>query len=132
MKQQSGHSSSSVIFTIVDDCLKKMNIACGNFMLLLNDAASYILKAAETLKVRYSLLLHVICTVQMRHNCFEHIRTHFKATDNLITSIKATTLKNRERHDIFSPWFVNTSTTNFDTLSNECDKLQQILLREEI
>ena len=30
----------------------------------------------------------------MLHNCAEHIQEHFKATDNLISSVKAATIKN--------------------------------------
>ena len=90
----SGNPNSSNICTIVDDCLKEMGITREMFLLLLSGAAKYVLKAGDTLKIMYQCLLHVTCTAHLLHKCAEHIRAHFKATNNLISSIKATTIKN--------------------------------------
>ena len=79
-----------------------MNIAREKFLLLLSDAARYMIKAAETLKILYPRLLHVTCIAHLLHNCAEHIRAHFKAADNLISSIKAATIKNKDRHALFT------------------------------
>ena len=98
----SGNSNSSNICTIVDDCLKERGIAREMFLLLLSDAAKYMLKAGDTLKIMYQRLLHVTCTVHLLHNCAEHIRAHFKATDNLISSIKPATIKNKDRRSLFA------------------------------
>ena len=35
------------------------------------------------------------------HNCAEHIRAHFKVTDNLSSFIKAATIKNKDRRFLF-------------------------------
>ena len=101
-KPLNGNSNSSNICTIVDDTLKNMNIAREKFLLLLSDAARYMIKAAETLKILYPRLLHVTCIAHLLHNCAEHIRAHFKAADNLISSIKAATIKNKDRHALFT------------------------------
>ena len=93
----SGNPNRSNICTIVDDCLKDMGITREMFLLLLSDAAKYMLKAGDTLKIMYQRLLHVTCTANLLHNSAEHIRAHFKATDNLISSIKAATIKNKDR-----------------------------------
>ena len=101
-KPLNGNSNSSNICTIVDNTLKNMNIAREKFLLLLSDAARYMIKAAETLKILYPRLLHVTCIAHLLHNCAEHIRAHFKAADNLISSIKAATIKNKDRHALFT------------------------------
>ena len=69
----SGNPNSSNICTIVDDCLKEMGITCEMFLLLLSDAAKYMLKAGDTLKIMHQHLLHVTCTAHLLHNCAEHI-----------------------------------------------------------
>ena len=45
-KPLGGILSSSVIFTIMNDSLKEMNVARGNFLLLLSVAARYMIEAA--------------------------------------------------------------------------------------
>ena len=98
----SRNPKSSNICTIVDDCLKEMGITREMFLLLLSDAAKYMLKAGDTLKIMYQRMLHVTCTAHLLHNCAGHIRAHFKATDNLISSIKAVTIKNKDRRSLFA------------------------------
>ena len=93
----SGNPNSSNICTIVDDCLKEMGITREMLLLLFSDAAKYLLKAGDTLKIMYQRLLHVTCTAHLLHNCAEHLRAHFKATNNLISSKKAATIKNKDR-----------------------------------
>ena len=98
----SGNPNSSNTCTIVDYCLKKMGITREMFLLLLSDAAKYMLKAGDTLKIMYQRLLHVTCIAHLVYNCAERIRAHFKITDNLISSIKAATIKNKDRRSLFT------------------------------
>ena len=77
----SGSPNSSNICTIVDDCLKEMGITREMFLLLLSDAAKYMLKAGDTLKIMYQRLLHVTCIAHFLYNCAEHIRAHSKIAD---------------------------------------------------
>ena len=98
----SGNPNSSNICTFVDDCLKEMGITREMFLLLLSDAAKYMLKAGDTLKIMYQRLLRATCTAHLLHNCAEHIRGHFKATDNLFSSIKAATIKNKDHRFLFT------------------------------
>ena len=97
-----GNANKSNISTIADDSLKKMNFAREKFLLLLSDAARYMIKATATSKIMYPRLLHVTCIAHLLHNCAEHIRARFKAADNLISSIKAATIKNKDRRALFT------------------------------
>ena len=98
----SGNPNSSNICTIVDDCLKEMGITREMFPLLLSDGAKYMPKAGDTLKFMHQRLLHVTCTAHLLPNCAEHMRAHFMAPDNLISSIKAATIKNKDRRSLFT------------------------------
>ena len=72
----SGNPYSSNICTIVDDCLKEMGITREMFLLLLSDAAKYMLKAGDTLKIIYQRLLHVhalLISYTIVPNIYEHI-----------------------------------------------------------
>ena len=102
LQPESGNPNSSNICTIVDDCLKEIGITREMFLLLLSDAAKYMLKAGDTPKIMYQHMLHVTCTVHLLNNCAEHIRAHFKATDNLFSSIKAATINNEDRRSLFT------------------------------
>ena len=57
-KPLNGNPNNSNICTIVDDSLKTMNIAREKFLLLLSDAARYMIKAFKTLKIMYPRYLH--------------------------------------------------------------------------
>ena len=68
-KPLSANPSNSAICTIMDDNLKKMNVAGGNVLLLLSGTARFLIRTAQTLKVAYPRLLQVTCTAHLRHIC---------------------------------------------------------------
>ena len=43
--------------------------------------------------------MHVTCIAHLIHSCVMRARTHFKKIDNLITSLKAATIKNKDRQN---------------------------------
>ena len=90
-----------------------MGITREMFLLLLSDVA----KEGDTLKIMYQRLIHVTCTAHLLRNCAKHIQAHFKATDNLISSIKAATIK-RSLFFIYCSRFVSSTATNFDSMGH--------------
>ena len=54
-----------------------------------------------TLKLLYNILFHVTCVAHLLHNCAEKIRNKYKNTDLLISSLKAVTVKNPSRRNLF-------------------------------
>ena len=66
----------------IDDCIKKLDAPRSRFMLLLSDAASYMMASSAALKLLYPNLFHVTCTAHPLHNCAEKVRSHFKDVDN--------------------------------------------------
>ena len=57
--------------------------------------------AGKTLKELYPSLMHVTCVAHLLHNCAMRVRAHFKNIDEIIATIKAATIKNKNRKKDF-------------------------------
>ena len=93
--------NSSIILHTVDDTLRQLVIKREKFSLFLTDAARYMSLARKTLKEFYSSLMHVTCVAHFLHNCAMRVRAHFKYIDEMIATIKAATIKNKDRKKDF-------------------------------
>ena len=93
--------NSSIILHTVDDILRQLEIKRENFLLFLTDAARYMSSAGKTLKELYPSLMHVTCVAHLLHNCAMLVRAHFKNIDEVIATIKAATIKNKDRKKDF-------------------------------
>ena len=93
--------NSSIILHTVDDILRELEIKRENFSLFLTDAARYMCLAGKTLKEFYPSLMHVTCVAHLPHNCAMRVRDHFKNIDEVIATIKAATIKNKDRKKDF-------------------------------
>ena len=89
--------NSSIILHTVDDILRQLEIKRENFSLSLTDAAWYMSSAGKTLKESYPSMMHVTCVAHLLHNCTMRVRAHFKNTGEVIATIKAATIKNKDR-----------------------------------
>ena len=56
---------------------------------------------AKELKEFYSSLMPVTCVAHLLHNCAMRVRAHFKNIDEVIATIKAETIKNKDRKKDF-------------------------------
>ena len=86
---------------LIDDQLRKFSLDREKVLLLISDAASYMVKAAESLKIFYGKMSHVTCTSHLLHNACTRVRSAFPEVDTLIASVKAATRKNRSRKEMF-------------------------------
>ena len=94
--------NSSIILHTVDDILRQIKIKRDNFSLFLTDNARYMSLAGKTLKKLYPCLMHVNCLAYLLHNCAMRVRAHFKHIDEVIATIKAATIKNKDcKKDFF-------------------------------
>ena len=93
--------NSSIILHTVDDILRQLEIKRENFSLFLTDAARYMSLAGKTLKELYPSLMDVTCVTHLLHNCAMRMRAHFKNIDEIIATIKAATIKNKDRKKDF-------------------------------
>ena len=85
----------------MDDILRQLEIQRENFSLVLTDAARYMSLAGKTFKELYPCLMHVTCVAHLLHNCAMRVRAHFKNIDKIIATIKAATIKNKDRNKDF-------------------------------
>ena len=93
--------NSSIILHTVDDILRQLEIKHESFSLFLTDAARYMSSAGKTLKELYTSLMHVTSVAHLLHNCAMRVRAHFKNIDEVIATIKAATIKNKDRKKDF-------------------------------
>ena len=94
--------NSNIIAQAVDDAVRNLEINRSFFFLLMSDAAKYMIAAGITLKSLYPKLFHVTCVAHLLHNCALKIKSHFEDVDQLITKVKAVTIKNETRQTKFS------------------------------
>ena len=92
---------SSIILHTVDDISRQLEIKRENFSLFLTDAAWYMSLAGKTLKKLYPSLIHVTCIAHLLHNCAMRVRARFKNIDEVIATIKAATIKNKDHKKDF-------------------------------
>ena len=50
----------------------------------------------KTLKELYPSLMHVTSVAHLQHNCAMRVRAHFKNIDEVVATIKAATIKNKD------------------------------------
>ena len=93
--------NSNIILHTVDDILRQLEIKRENFSLFLTDAVRYMPLAGKIVKELYPSLMHVTCVAHLLNNCAMHVRAHFKNIDEIITTIKAATIKNKDRNKNF-------------------------------
>ena len=85
----------------MDDVLRQTGTKRENFALLSTDAARYTVLAGKTLKELFSTLMHVACFAHLLHNCAMQVRAFFQNIDDVVATIKAATIKNKDRKKDF-------------------------------
>ncbi|KAL4131839.1 hypothetical protein QTP88_009087 [Uroleucon formosanum] len=73
----------------------------NNVLLLVSDAAPYMVKAGSAIQIFYPKILHVTCLAHALHRVAEQIRIDFPLVDKLISSVKKVFLKCPSRIQIF-------------------------------
>ena len=93
--------NSSIILHPVNNILRQLEIKRENFSLFLSDAARYMSLAGKALKKLYLSLMHVNYVAHLPLNYAVHVRAHFKNIDEVIATIKAVTIKSKDRKNDF-------------------------------
>jgi len=73
----------------------------NNVLLLVSDAALYMVKAGSAIQTFFPKMLHVTCLAHALHRVAEQIRSNFQLVDKLIASVKKVFLKCPVRINIF-------------------------------
>ena len=93
--------NSSIILLTVDDILRQLEIKRENFSLFLTDASRYMYSAGKTLKELYPSFMLVTSVAHLLQNCAMRVRAHLKNIDEVIATIKAAIIKNKDRKKDF-------------------------------
>ena len=73
----------------------------NDILLVITDAAPYMIKAVKALNVLYPKMMHVTCLVHILHRVCEEIRFLFPNIDSLISNAKKIFTKSSYRNQIF-------------------------------
>ncbi len=85
----------------VNTSLKNFAVKIENFILLVSDAARYMVKAGEIIKKNNNNLFHITCIAHLLHNCALKIKDHFINVNCLISTIKTALIKCKDRQNMF-------------------------------
>ena len=99
--ESSSNVNSSIILHTVDDVLRQLGTKPENFALLLTDVARYMSLAGKTSKKLHPASMHFTCIAHLLHNWAIRVCAFFKNTDDVVATIKATTIKNKNRKNDF-------------------------------
>ena len=88
------------ILHTVDDISRQLEIQRENFSLFLTDAVRHVSMSGNTFEELYPLK-HVICIAHFLHNCAIRARAHIANIYQVIATIKAETIKNKNRRKDF-------------------------------
>ena len=94
--------TNEIITREIDELILSLGIPRMDFVLIISDAASYLVKSYKTLKILFPQLFHYTCMSHLVHNCCLRIKDYFKLTDELIATTKTLTNKNKTRCLVFA------------------------------
>lgn len=96
-------TNHSTVAKFVDEslCLLGPSFKKENFLLLVTDAAPYMIKAGKHLVTFYVKMIHLTCLAHAIHRVCEFIRASYQDVDSLISNCKKIFLKSPSRLNVF-------------------------------
>jgi hypothetical protein len=95
------HTTVAIRFDSAMKMLWKDEVKRDRFLLIVTDAAPYMLKAATGLKMLYPRMVHLTCLAHGLHRVAEEIRVNYPDVDSLIYNVKKIFLKTSLRVEKF-------------------------------
>lgn len=95
------HTTIAQLFENSMKLLWPDHVKYNDVLLLLSDAAPYMIKAAKGLQTLYPKMLHLTCLAHGLHRVCEEARSAFKNVDMLIANVKKVFLKSPARINLF-------------------------------
>jgi len=92
------HKTICQLFNNAMGVLWPNGIIHNNVLLLLTDAAPYMVKAGKVLDTFYPRMVHLTCLVHGFHRVAETIRFQFSAVDSLISNVKKNIFKSAKSY----------------------------------
>ena len=107
--QKANFQTISKLFNDSMSILRPEKIFHGKVLLYVTDAAPYMVKSGEALKVFYPKLIHVTCMAHGLHRVTEVLREKYQNVDRLISCTKKVFLKAPSRVNTFKRMYPNLS-----------------------
>lgn len=82
------HTTMATVFSNAMDILWPTGVRYNNVLLLVTDAAPYMIKAAKDIKIMYPKLVHLTCLAHGLHRVAEVIRSSYSDVDSFIGNVK--------------------------------------------
>lgn len=95
--ENTNHVNSEFVVTLIKETLLEYAVKDKNFILLISDSASYMVKAGKMLKLKYKDLFHITCFAHLLHNCAAKVQLSYNAVNDLISSMRMCLLRSAER-----------------------------------
>lgn len=99
--EKANYSTITKLFDNAMFLLWPNGIRHNDVLLFLSDAAPYMKKAGDTIKVLYPKIIHVTCLAHGLHRVAEEVRVNYPKVDKLVSSVKQIFLKAPSRTVLF-------------------------------
>ncbi|KAL4088528.1 hypothetical protein QTP88_023622 [Uroleucon formosanum] len=99
--EKANYSTITKLFDNAMFLLWPNSIRHNDVLLFLSDAAPYMKKAGDTIKVLYPKIIHVTCLAHGLHRVAEEVRVNYPKVDKLVSSVKQIFLKAPSRTVLF-------------------------------
>ncbi|KAL4142915.1 hypothetical protein QTP88_005305 [Uroleucon formosanum] len=99
--EKSNYSTITKLFDNAMFLLWPNGIRHNDVLLFLSDAAPYMKKAGDTIKVLYPKIIYVTCLAHGLHRVAEEVRVNYPKVDKLVSSVKQIFLKAPSRTVLF-------------------------------
>ena len=99
--KSANHSTIAAFFNDSLKILWPRQILYGNILIVTTDAAAYMCKAMNGLKVLFPKMVHVTCLAHGLHRIAELVRSNYPQVNRLISSTKSIFLKSPKRVEKF-------------------------------
>ena len=89
------------MLTSLVDTFKELDLIRNYVLLLLSDAAPYMIKSGRLLVQFFPRMQHVFCTAHIVHNAIGKLVKDYRNVKNFISTLKATVVKTTSRKNLF-------------------------------
>lgn len=88
--------NSKYIVCLIQKTLSDFDILDEKLLVLLSDAARYMIRAGDELKNQYTNMFHFTCIAHLFHNISSKISSYFTKVNTLISTIKTALIKSKK------------------------------------
>ena len=81
-------ANSDTMVELINNTILDYELNGDKMLLLISDAAQYMIKTGKILRKKYDKMFHITCFIHLIHNCVLKIKNLYGNIDSLIASVK--------------------------------------------